>query len=387
MLRIGATILSGGRSPTRLGTGGRRIALDNSRAAFGGLLGEFAPRVRDARVKAIAERFSAPLGAAVLGRHGVGRGAVAAALAGSGVPVAADAAGADVHVVVVAETLKPEERAQLQAACQNSVASPGVPGFVPRASVPTMVVLNKADLSGVTPGGPLAGAERQAADFGTSVGLPVVPMIAPLATVELDDEEFAALRALVRTPADMTSTDAFVSSDHPLPTELRQRLLERLDRFGVAHAVLAVADGATVATVSRQLRALSGVDRAIARLTVVAAPVRYRRLGTAMRELRTLAARTGDSRLEEFLTSDEVIIAVMEAAVDVVEAAGFTVDQGEGHGSLQGHGSLEGHGGANVQLRRAARWRTYAQAPVGVLHQRCAKDIARGSLRLLGRAR
>ena len=46
----------------------------------------------------------------MLGRDGVGRGTVAAALTASGVAVTSDPATADVHVVVIAEALKPEDR-------------------------------------------------------------------------------------------------------------------------------------------------------------------------------------------------------------------------------------------------------------------------------------
>jgi hypothetical protein len=269
--------------------------------------------------------------------------------------VATDAAGADVRVVVIAETLKPEEQAQLQTAARSPAA--------------TMAVLNKADLAGADQGGPLTCAERRAAEFSETVGLPVVPMIALLAVVELDEDDVAALRALVSTPADMTSTDAFVGSAHLLPTQLRRRLLDRLDRFGLAHAALAIAKGATGATVVRELRALSQVDRVLEELAAVAAPVRYRKVCAALRGLRMLAARSGDDRIEVFLASDEVVIAVMAVAVDVVEASGFSVDRADDKDS---------------HLRRAVYWGRYARGPVGLLHQCCAKDIARGSLRLRG---
>jgi hypothetical protein len=322
---------------------------------FFDLLAEFAAHARSPGVTAVAQRFGAPLGVAVRGRPGVGCNAVAAALAGSGVAMTADAACADMHVLVIAEALKPEERAQLRAGAEA-----------------TMVVLNKADLTGACPGGPLAAAERRAVEVATTVGVPVVPMIAHLATVALDDEEIAALRALVAAPADMTSTDAFIQSDHPLPAELRLGLLERLDRFGLAHAVLALADGATEPTVLQQLRTLSQVDRVAECLAAVAAPVQYRRVRAAVHELRTLAAQSGDDRVDAFLNSDEVVVAVMAAAVDVVQACGLTVDRGDD---------------ADAHVRRAVHWRHYAHGPVDVTHRCCAADISRGSLRLLGRAR
>jgi hypothetical protein len=56
--------------------------------------------------------------------------------------------------------------------------------------------------------------------------------------------------------------------------------------------------------------------------------------------------------------------------VGVVEA-GVAVDRGDD---------------AAAHLRRAVRWRRYSRGPVDALHRSCGADIARGSLRLLGRA-
>ena len=53
-------------------------------------------------------------------------------------------------------------------------------------------------------------------------------------------------------------------------------------------------------------------------------------------------------------------------------AAGVRVDRGEG---------------TAAHLRRAVHWRRYSRGPVGALHRSCGADIARGSLRLLGRVR
>ncbi len=333
---------------------------DRELPIFFDLLAEFAAQAGNRDVAAIEERFRGGPAVAVLGRRGVGRGAVAAALANSGVALAGEAADAEVCVLVIAEAIKPEEQAQLRALAPAS-----------GSSTATMVVLNKADLTGASAGGPLADAQRRATEFAGAVGRPVVPLMAHLATVGLDDVDVAALRVLAATTADMTSTDAFVGSDHPLPAQLRRRLLDKLDRFGVAHAVRAIAGGATGGTVARQLRALSQVDRVLERLTAVAAPARYRRVRGALRELRTLAVRSCDDRLDAFLTADDVVVAVMAAAVDVVEATGFTLGGGDGEGP-------------DAQLNRAMRWQNVARGPVDLLHQRCATDIARGSLRLLG---
>lgn len=332
------------------GTGGQQI--------FDDALAEFAAQARNPGVTAVEARLRTPVQVAVVGRCGVGRGAVAAALTGAGVTVVADAGCADIQVHVVAEALKPEERAALRA--------------VRDASVATLVVLNKADLTGADRGGPLRCAERRAAEIASTVGLRVVPMVAHLADAHLDDDEVAALGVLAVTPVDMTSTDAIVRSHHPLPADLRARLLEKLDRFGIAQSILAVADGQAGPAVVRQLRACSRIDQVLECLEAVAAPVRYRRLHGALRELRTLAAQSGDDELDAFLNGDEVVIAVMAAAVDVVQASGLDVDRGDD---------------ADAHARRAVRFQAYARGPVEAMHHRCATDIARGSLRLLGRAR
>jgi hypothetical protein len=297
-------------------------------------------------------RISAPLRVAVHGRDGVGRGTVSAALTASGVAVVSDAT-ADVRVVVIAETLKPEDLAMLGA-----------------FDGPILTVLNKADLGGLTNGGPLALAHRRAADFRALTGVPTVPMVALLAIAELDDELIGALRTLVTEPADLTSADGFVHSEHSLSHAVRRRLLETIDRFGVAHAVLALGEGAHAAALPALLRGASLVDRVVEHLDAVGAPARYRRVRSAVTELRVTAIQSGDSRLAEFLSADETVLAMMAAAVDVVEAAGLSVDRGDDPSS---------------HLRRAAHWRRYSRGPVDALHRSCGADIARGSLRLLGR--
>lgn len=324
--------------------------------SFAEVLGGFVAETRHPRLRVVEARLRAPCAVEVLGRPGVGRRAVAQALASAGVAITAEDSRADARVVVVAEVCKPEDR------------------LLCRADAPTVVVLNKADLSGPGPGGPMVSAARVAAGIATTTGRPVVPMIAPLADVELDDELLAALRTLACTPADMTSVDAFVAAGHPIPVELRQRMLARLDRFGLAHAVLAVAGGSAppAAEVVRALRDLSGIHRVVEALDAAAPEVGYRRVCAAMDELRRHAVASRDDELASFLGTDAVVIAVMAAAVDAVEAAGWRVDPGDDPAA---------------HLNRGVRWRRYAEGPLDALHRRCAADIARGSLRMLARAR
>jgi hypothetical protein len=321
---------------------------------FVAALTRFAELTRNPRLTPIIARIAVPLRVAVLGRDGVGRGTVGAALTRAGVTVTPGVTGADVHVLVIAEALKPEDRAQLT------------------ADRPIVTVLNKADLTGLGDGGPLARAHRRAADCRALTGVPTVPTIALLATAELDDELTSALRVLVSEPADLRSTDAFVHTGHSVRPELRQRLLAALDRFGIARAVLALAEGADAATVSAVLRRASQIDRVVEHIEAAGAPVRYRRVRSALTELNSLAIQSGDERLAEFLSTDETVLAVMAAAVDVVEAAGAAVDRGDD---------------AAAHLRRAVYWRRYSRGPVDALHRSCGADIARGSLRLLGRTR
>ena len=236
----------------------------------------------------------------------------------------------------------------------------------------TLIVLTKADVFGAARDGPLAAASRCAAEVSAATGVAVVVMIGLLATVaDLDDELLGALRTLVTVPAELGSVDAFVAAEHPLDGAVRARLLDRLDRFGVAHVLLALADGAAPAAVVTRLHELSNVDGVLAGLRRIAAPVGYRRVAQALVESRCLHAQFGDDRLGEFLGSDAVAMAVMTAAVDVVEAAGLTVDRGDD---------------AGAHARRAVQWSRYARGPVDALHRACAADITRGSLRLLDRA-
>jgi hypothetical protein len=318
-------------------------------------LTRFAEQSRNPRLTPIIGRIAASPRVAVLGRDGVGRGTVGAALTRAGVTVTPDPATADIHVLVIAEALKPEERAGLAAADR-----------------PIVTVLNKADLTGLGDGGPMTRAHRRAADCRALTGVPTVPMVALLATADPDDELMWALRVLVTEPADLTSTDAFVRTGHSVRPELRRRLLAALDRFGIACAVLALGEGADAATVSTVLRGASQVDRVVEHLEAAGAPARYRRVRSAITELHSLAVQSGDAQLAEFLSTDETVLAVMAAAVDVVEAAGVVVDRGDD---------------AAAHLRRAVHWRRYSRGPVGALHRSCGADIARGSLRLLGQAR
>lgn len=282
------------------------------------------------------------------GRPGVGAATVADALAAAGV-VVSDAG--EVVALVIAEVCKPEDLAVL--------------ADLRRAGVPVLIVLNKADLAGSGPGGPMATAQRRAVELRALTGVPVVPMVALLAAVTLPAELVSAMRTLAARPADLTSVDAFVAGEHAVPHALRARLLAALDRFGVAHASLALSRGADADELPDLLHRLSGVEDVVAALHGVAAPVRYQRVQGALAELRAL----GGDEVGRFLAADDTVTSVMAAAVDVVQAHGLVVESGTR---------------PEVHVRRARHWRNYGRGPVDALHRSCSADIVRGSLRLLG---
>ena len=306
-------------------------------------------------LRPVLDRLRRPVRVAVTGRSGVGRGCVAAALRRRGYDTATPDAG-EVLVLVVAETVTAEDRAVLAA-----------------ARGPALVALTKADLAGAGPGGPIAVGTQRAGDVERLTGVPTVAVVGLLAALHsLDDDLVAALRAFVTEPPDLTSVDAFVARPHVVDEAVRGRLLERLDRFGIAHAVLALADGCDSGDLCARLAAVSGIDGVMAALDTVAAPVRYLRLRAALREIRCLAIESADDELWALLAADATAMAAMTVAVDVLEAAGLSVDRGDT---------------AAAHLARAVRWRRYGRGPVAAVHRQCSADVVRGSLRLLADAR
>ena len=278
-----------------------------------------------------------PVRSAVLGRPGCGRRTVARVLRAAGVVVARPGDESDVDVYVVAETLKPEDRAVLT-----------------RPARPCVAVLNKADLTGFGGDGPVAAAAEHCERLRHTVDTPVYPLaaLAAVAALEsgvLDDAMVHALQVLTDEPATLASADGFVTAEHRLARPVRERLITELDLFGIAHAVVALRDGADVA---EALRRASGVDGVLAAITRAAAPARYHRLV--------------DGMTAQFRSDDAAVAARMSAAIEVVEAVGMPVDRDD---------DLDAH------LRRAVAWRRYSRGPVSPLQHRCADDIVRGSLR------
>lgn len=298
-------------------------------------LARFATSSADQRVVAIAQRAAEPLRVAVRRRPGVGCRTVARALQGAGsssgmtVTPQARAADSDVDLVVyvTVEVVKPEDREAIAATRR-----------------PVVAVLNKADLAGPLSGaGPIVMAQARCAQFSTLLGVPMESMIGLLAVAALDD----------------------------LDTEVRLRLLDTLDLFGIALGMAAFRPGRpsrTPAQLRTLLRRVSGVDAVIDKVTAAGSEVRYRRLLDAVAELEALAAQAKEigGPIGEFLRDDDTVLARMAAAVDVALAVGLDV------------GPLDDPA---AHLPRAVRWHRYS-LDNGDMHRTCGADIARGSLRL-----
>jgi hypothetical protein len=278
---------------------------------------------------------------AVTGRRGVGRGTVARVLACSGLAVTAPS-DADVNLHVLADVVKPEDRAAIDTAGR-----------------PVLAVLNKADLIAITapgrhPDGPTSVARARCAQLSAHAGVRIEPLVGILAGAVLDDASWQGLRAI----AGGRSGDAAV----------RGRLMETIDAFGIRQATAAIRRGATRCDVAALLRGLSGIDAVVDEVGRLGAQSRYQRLLDAVAELETMAVT--DRRISEFLAHDDTVVARMMAAFDAVEAAGTGVDRGDT---------------AAAHLRRAVHWQHHRRAPVTGTERACRADIVRGSLRLWSR--
>lgn len=340
-------------------------------------LARFAAGRVDPRLTAIAQRSAAPLRVVVRGRRGVGRRTVRRALDGAGraAGIAVDSLATerdvDAEVYVITEVIKPEDTKAIAQVCATGR--------------PVLAVLNKADLAGSLSGrggeSPVAAARARCTEFAALIGVPMEPMTGLLAVAALDDldsAQWTALSALAAHPGTACfngSFAAFLAADAPVPTEVRQRLLDTLDLFGTALAVAALRQGRTPAQVLTLLHRMSGVDAVLAKIGALGAEARYQRVLDAVAELEALAAGGGTlaERISGFLSRDDTVVARMAAAVDLAEAAGL---EPGGPRPLDAHRDPSGH------LPRAVRWQRYSRASASELHRACGADIARGSLRL-----
>jgi hypothetical protein len=307
-------------------------------------LSAHADRSAQLSLRPIIDRLTRPLRVRAVGRPGVGRRTVTAALQAAGltmVDAAATGSMCEVDVLVIAETAKPEDRR-----------------IVDGADRPLLLVLNKADLLGDA-------ARERARQISRLTGAPTIPAAALLAASLLDDDLIDALRLLATQPADLRSSESFCACAHPVDRGTRRRLLDTLDLTAIKAVTSALRSGqvADRAAVTALLHRLSNIDGVVAGVHMVSAPLRYQRLRATMTRLHALAARTADQRLAGFLAGDIAVLAVMTAATEVLQAAGLEADRDE-------------------PLRRAVRGLRYGRGPVNALHRNCGADIARGALRL-----
>lgn len=321
-----------------------------SNQVFVEMLTRFAVELANPQIAAIAAGMAAPLQVAVAGRRGVGRRTVASALECIGLTVVPDRS-ADLVVYVIAEVAKPEDSAALAA-----LAS---------CAQPVLVVMNKSDLT----------ARATAAAGVARLAAPAQPLAALLAVAVLNDRLgaplWAALQILTSEPADFSCSERFATAPHSLSPQLRQQLCDTIDLPGISHAVAALRQGWPVAQVGALLRRLSGIDAVARRVTAIGAAVRYRRLLHAVAQLEALAVN--DSRISDFLSCDDTVVARMAAALPVVEAAGLGRNDAD-------------PADASTRLRQAARWQCLSGGPIAAVHQACGADIARALLRLWSNA-
>ncbi|MUM19101.1 hypothetical protein FZI91_07320 [Mycobacterium sp. CBMA271] len=343
---------------------------------FRGTLDRFAsrPEIRQVRggqrIHDLAVRAGDPLRVSVRGRAGVGVTSVIGGLGrtmpaedGPGhvlieVPIpevdGADPLVADVDVVVFAEALKPEDRAVLQA-----------------SAAPKVLILNKADLT--DPGsarGPWTAAVGRCAQYRAEMRVPTLPLSAHVPLADLDEGILEALKLMVESPADTSSVDAFVTCTHEVPVETRRRLLQELDLYPMGCAIGALRQVPTLAPpgLTALLHDLSGIDAVVVAIRAAIAQGWYRRMRTVLTELRRIGV-TGvlPMQVDAFLTSDDLVVAAMQCAVDAATAAGMRVE-------LSDH--PEDH------RYRAERWQRFAAGPVNATYAAMGTDIVRGSLRL-----
>ena len=115
-------------------------------------------------------------------------------------------------------------------------------------------------------------------------GLPIQPVVGVLAVAALDDVLDDALRAAPAGAGHSARRPELAGQlSHrraPGGRELRRRLLDTLDVFGVEQALEAIRDGATRDQTRAVLRHLSCIDDVVDTIGSIGAQVHYRRVWT-----------------------------------------------------------------------------------------------------------
>ncbi|WP_063051994.1 hypothetical protein [Nocardia arthritidis] len=244
----------------------------------------------------------------------------------------------------------------------------------------TIAVLNKADAIGSRWGDAVAAAQQ----YGRELRIPVVPVVASLATRTragaLTDADVALLRKLATDadPALILAPDLFVAPG-PDAAE-RERLLLRWDLYGVACACAALRHDPDLAPqqLLQILHAASGIDALHQLLHCRYEQVSALRGGELLDELARLAARAipeegGRARelLESYLYSDDALwigLCAGLAGPDVAHlAAGY---------------AAPAPSDADDALARASRWRAVVTSDMPPPARRAALRVHNGYVRL-----
>ncbi|MCV7104534.1 hypothetical protein H7H74_01865, partial [Mycolicibacterium chitae] len=106
-------------------------------------------------------------------------------------------------------------------------------------------------------------ARRQAEALGAAIGVPVHAFVAPTALAAadpavLDDDLLAALGLLVGHRTGAAEFGRRLTAPHPLPGARRRRLLEALEPYGIAHAVVALRETPRATAARAAARAARG---------------------------------------------------------------------------------------------------------------------------------
>ena len=149
-------------------------------------------------------------------------------------------------------------------------------------------------------------------------------------------------------PAALASADGFLTGEHRLAGRSAAALLDTLDLFGIAHAVVALRDGADPRAGAAVLRRVSGVDAVVGKVTRSAPRCATSGAATPARTWRRWPSRDDDRR--EFLSRDDTVV-----AADVGRDRRRRGCRDGGRSRCDD---------ADAHLRRAVAWQRYWRGPV-----------------------
>lgn len=322
-------------------------------------------------VRRAVEEFERPVVVQIAGRAGVGKSAVAKALGIDGAvetsavdnPDAPDPMlDGDVVIYVLAEAATQADRDAL-------------------ATVPAenkVVLLNKADAID----GEWAAALARANEYTHSLGAHAVPLVAGLAatasTASLTPAEAASLRtiAAANDPTITMSSDLFLAANVLVDVRARTTMLGRWGLYGLGCAIDALTRDPDLDTdaLTQILYAAAGLDLAHTAVQRRIGRSKAVRGGLLLDSLERLAARSLAGRvrdeIEQFLGGDTAAQLGLEAALACPAITDVPIDQ-----------RVAEPAEADIALRLAGWWRSFAAGDVGAPAQRAALRIHHGYVR------